>query len=307
MKIIASTSPVAEQTQAYIKISILAACACISLKLIAWYFSGSVGLFSDALESGVNLASALFAFVILRKAYEPPDEMHPFGHSKAEYFSSAFEGSMIFIAAVLIIYAAIPRLFNPKPLESLGIGLWFSVGATLINFAVAIILSRAGKRLNSIVLTADSRHLMTDVWTTAGVIMGLFAVMLTNWLWLDAVIAIAVALHILFEGYALLHDSVNGLMDEALPAQDIEKIEGILKSHESQGIHYANLKTRQSASKRFVVVDILMPDLWDISHAHKLLDEIEQSISESLGGASVTTHLEPLSLYQPGNKQPSSS
>lgn len=296
MKIIKNKSPLAEQTQAYIKLSILAACACIVLKLSAWYFTGSVGLFSDAVESCVNLGSAVFALLMLRKAYEPADEMHPFGHTKAEYFSSAFEGSMIFIAAILIIYAAIPRLANPQPLTSIGVGLWFSVAATALNFVVAVILGRAAKRLNSIALRADSRHLMTDVWTTGGVVAGLIAVLLTQWLWLDALIAIGVALHILFEGYTLLKDSVNGLMDEALPADEIEKIETILKSYESSGIYYANLKTRQSASKRFVLVDILMPDHWDISHAHELLDEIEQKISDALGRTSVTTHLEPLSL-----------
>lgn len=302
MKLIDTTQTTAQQTQAYIKLSIVAACVCIVLKVSAWYFSGSVGLLSDALETTVNLASALFAFFILKKSYEPPDEMHPFGHSKAEYFSSAFEGSMIFIAAVIIIYTAIPRLINPQPLESLGIGLWFAVAGSIVNYAVAITLRRAGKRLNSIVLDADSRHLMTDVITTIGVIVGLIAVLFTNWLWLDALIAIGVALHILFEGYALLKDSVNGLMDEALPPSDVEKIESILKSYETKGIYYTRLRTRQAASQRFIVVNILMPDEWSVHDAHALLDEIEHKISDTIRNTNISTHLEPVSKYKHRDK-----
>lgn len=291
-----------QQTQRYIKLSMVAACICIVVKLLAWYFSGSIGLFSDALESFVNLAGALFAFFMLRKAYDPPDEMHPFGHSKAEYFSSAFEGSMIFVAAILIIYSAVPRLTHPQELESLGIGLWFSLIGTVINLVVALILKRAAKRLRSIALEADSRHLMTDVWTTVGVIIGLIAVMLTGWLFLDAVIAIAVALHILHEGYILLKNSVNGLMDQALLPEEISKIEVVLKQYEEKGVYYANLKTRDSASRRFATVKILVPDEWQVGYAHHILDEIEGEISKTLGNITLITHLEPLSMHKPYKK-----
>lgn len=290
------TTSASQQTQSYIKLSIVCACICITVKLLAWYFSSSVGLFSDALESFINLAGALFAFFMLLKAYDPPDEMHPFGHSKAEYFSSAFEGSMIFIAAILIIYNAVPRLIHPQNLDSLGIGLWFSTAGTIINLTVALILKRAAKRLRSIALEADSRHLMTDVWTTAGVIVGLVAVMVTGWLVLDALIAIVVALHILHEGYILLKNSVNGLMDQAMSPEEINQIEAILKRYEGKGVYYANLKTRDSASRRFATVKILVPDEWQVGYAHQLLDEIENQISDGLGNIFVTTHLEPISM-----------
>ena len=289
----------AQLTQRYMWLSVFAAILTITLKIIAWKVSGSVGLLSDAMESFVNLASAFFALLMLRIAHEPADEMHPFGHSKAEYFSSGFEGTMIIIAACFILYSAVPRLFFPQPLEEIGIGLWFSAISTAINLCVAIVLGRAGKNLNSIALTADSRHLLTDVWTTAGVITGLLAVMLTQWLWLDALIAIGVAIHILFEGYKLMKESVNGLMDRSLPADKIDKIEQLLQSYKTQGVYYSHLRTRVSASKCFILVNILVPPEWPVGKAHDLLDEIEEQISRVLNGASVSTHLEP---YPPHNR-----
>lgn len=287
-----------QQAQRYIWLSVVAAVATITLKLIAWQVSGSVGLFSDAMESFVNLGSALFALYMIRLAHEPPDDTHPFGHSKAEYFSSAFEGTMITIAALLILQSAIPRLMNPQPLEQIGMGIWFSLASTAINFGVAMLLKKAGHRLRSIALAADSRHLMTDVWTTAGVIIGLVAVMLTGWLWLDAVLAIGVAIHILAEGYRLLKESFSGLMDQALPQEEIEKIENLLKTYKPRGVYYKKLKTRASASQRFVVVNILVPAAWQVGEAHDLADEIEKKIAETLNGAIVTTHLEPVEWYQ---------
>ena len=292
-----------QQTQRYIWLSVIAAIVTICLKLTAWQVSGSVGLFSDAMESFVNLGSALFALFMVRLAHEPPDESHPFGHSKAEYFSSAFEGTMITIAALLILQNAVPRLFDPQPLDQIGIGIWFSLASTLINFGVAMLLKKAGRRLRSIALAADSRHLMTDVWTTIGVIVGLGAVMLTGWLWLDAILAIGVAIHILAEGYHLLKESFEGLMDQALPQEDIEKIENLLKTYEAKGVYYKKLRTRASASQHFVVVNILVPAIWQVGQAHDLADEIETKIAELLDGAYVTTHLEPVEWYNNAHKE----
>lgn len=284
------------QAQGYIWLSIMAAIATIVLKLLAWWFSGSVGLLSDALESFVNLAGAAFALAMISVARVPPDDEHPFGHSKAEYFSSGFEGLMICAAAAGIFITAIPRLLHPQALESLGIGLWFSAASTLLNFIVAKVLMGAAKRLRSIALEGDSRHLMTDVWTSIGVIIALGAVKLTGWLILDALIAIAVAMHILFEGWHLIRDAVQGLMDQALPQADVERIETLLKEYAPRGIRYAGLMTRQAGSQRFVHVNILVPGDWRVDAAHVVLDEIELRINATLGGAHTTTHLEPVEL-----------
>lgn len=292
-----SSDATSKKIQRYIWLAIAAAVVTIILKLCGWWFSKSVGLFSDAMESFVNLGSAIFALYMIRIAHEPPDETHPFGHSKAEYFSSAFEGTMITIASLLILQSAIPRLITPMPLENIGIGIWFSLVSTAINFTVARILKKAGKELNSIALTADSRHLMTDVWTTIGIVAGLIAVMFTGWLRLDAILAISVAIHILAEGYYLLKESVNGLMDKSLPAEDVEKIELLLQSYADRNVHYKKLRTRASASQRFVVLNILVPQNWQVGESHQIADEIEKKISALLGGAIVTTHLEPIEWY----------
>lgn len=279
----------------YIRLSVAAAVATIALKFIAWWLSGSVSLLSDAMESFVNLAGACFALTMLKIAAEPPDEEHPWGHNKAEYFSSGFEGGLIFIAAACILWAAIPRLFSPQPLESLGIGLWFSAASTLINLGVALVLRRAGRRLHSVVLEADAAHLMTDVWTSVGVVAGLIGVMLTGWLWLDAVIAILVALHILSEGWKLMSGSINGLMDKALDPEEIEKIQRLLAGYEAREVSFKNLRTRRSGTLRFAHVDILVPGHWSVENAHELLDEIEARIAAEVAGTHATTHLEPVS------------
>lgn len=293
----------AQEAKRYIKISIAASIATILLKLLAWYVSGSVGLLSDALESFVNLAGAGFALIMITIAHEPPDSEHPFGHTKAEYFSSGFEGTLIFIAAAAILYAAIPRLLHPAPLDSLGIGLWFSAASTALNLSVAILLKRAAQRLRSIALEADSRHLMTDVWTSIGVISGLIAVAISGWLWLDALIAIGVALHILIEGSKLMRASVDGLMDKALPTDELEKIKALLNAYATQGAHYSELKTRLAGSQRFVHLNVLVPGNWQVEKAHDLLDDIESKISQALEGCVVTTHLEPLPDQSSHNKQ----
>lgn len=290
----ASSVPANQQAIAYIRLSVAAALATIILKFVAWWLSGSVSLLSDAMESFVNLAGAVFALVMLKIAAEPPDAEHPWGHNKAEYFSSGFEGSLIFVAAAAILWTAIPRLFAPQPLEQLGIGLWFSAASTAINFVTALVLRRAGKRLHSVVLEADSAHLMTDVWTSVGVVGGLIGVMLSNWLWLDAVIAILVALHILSEGWKLMHGAVGGLMDHAMDADEILQIKQILRSYADRSVHYRHLLTRRSGTQRFAHVDILVPGDWSVEIAHTLLDEIEARIAAEVKGTQTTTHLEPV-------------
>jgi len=283
-----------DEARRYMRLSIFAALATISLKLVAWWVSGSVGLLSDALESFVNLAGAMFALLMIQIANEPPDASHPFGHSKAEYFSSGFEGTMIFVAAVAILWSAAPRILHPQPLEALGMGLWFSAASTALNLGVSLTLSRASRRLRSVALEADARHLMADVWTSVGVIMALIAVTLTGWTWLDPLIAVAVAIHILFEGWRLMRGAADGLMDQALPVADVANIESLLDEYAVRGVHYAGLKTRMAGSQRFVHLNVLVPGDWRVDQSHELLDEIEARVSAVLGEAQVTTHLEPL-------------
>lgn len=287
-------SPSPANATTYIRLSIGAAIATITLKLLAWWISGSVGLLSDALESFVNLAGALFALAMIHVASTPPDKEHPFGHSKAEYFSSGFEGTLIFAAAAAILWSAIPRVLHPESLQSLGLGLWLSAASTALNFIVSRTLSKAAKRLHSVALDADARHLMTDVWTSVGVIAGLIAVSLTGWLWLDAIIAIAVALHILFEGWQLMRGAAGGLMDEAIEASEIGQIITIMADYQARGVAFSGLKTRRAGSQRFVHLNVLVPGDWRVDHSHELLDEIEARIAETLHQAQVTTHLEPV-------------
>ncbi|MCL2655862.1 MAG: cation diffusion facilitator family transporter [Betaproteobacteria bacterium] len=278
----------------YIWLSIAAAIVTIVLKSAAWWVTGSAGLLSDALESFVNLAGAGFALWMLLIAHTPPDERHPWGHTKAEYFSSGFEGTLIFIAAVLICISAIPRLLHPEPLQRLDFGLLLAALSAVINFATAHVLQKAGQRLHSIALEADAKHLMTDVWTTVGVIAGLGLVYLTDWLWLDSVIAILVALHILSEGWRLMRASVRGLMDEAMPQAEQHKIVAILDDFAAQELRWHNLRTRRAGQKRFIQVDLLVPPQWTVEKAHALADTVERRIAAELFGAHVSTHVEPI-------------
>jgi len=284
----------ADEAKRYVRLSIYAAVATITLKLVAWWISDSVGLLSDALESFVNLAGAVFALAMIQVASEPPDEGHPFGHSKAEYFSSGFEGTLIFIAAGTILFTALPRILHPQPLMSLGIGLWFSAASTALNLVVSLTLAKAAKRLRSVALDADARHLMADVWTSVGVIIALFGVALTGWNWLDPLIAVAVAAHILVEGFRLMRGAADGLMDQALPAADVIRIEKLLDGYAARGVRYTGLKTRSAGSQRFVHLNVRVPGDWRVDTSHELLDEIEERIAAALGDAQVTTHLEPL-------------
>ena len=275
-------------------LSIAAAVATIALKTLAWWITGSVGLLSDALESFVNLAGASFALWMILVTREPADRGHPFGHGKAEYFSSGFEGILILGAAFAIIWAAVERLAAPQPIESPGWGLAWSAAATSINFIVARVLGQAGERFNSIALTADSRHLMTDVWTSFGVIAGVALVALTGWLPLDPIIAIAVGLNITREAWHLLRESVDGLMDRSLDGQQQVLARAVLESFHARGVAFTGLRTRRAGTSSFLQVVVLVPGDWSVSASHALLDEIEAAVVAELPGIDVTTHLEPL-------------
>ena len=278
----------------YAWLSMATALLTIALKTGAYLLTGSVGLLSDAVESLVNLAGAMLALVMLSYAARPADEKHPFGHSKAEYFSSAFEGLLIIFAAIAIIYTASGRLFHPRPLEQMGIGLVASLIASLLNFATARILLRAGKQYESITLEADGQHLMTDVWTSAGVVVGLACAWLTGWIWLDAVIAILVALHIILTGAGILRRSFDGLMDAALPAEELEKITQAMATYQRQGIAFHELQARRAASERFIAVHMLFPGDWTVHRAHCLAEDFENDVRMQLKNTTITTHLESL-------------
>lgn len=275
-------------------LSIAAAVFTIALKTLAWWITGSVGLLSDALESFVNLAGASFALWMILVTQAPPDRQHPFGHGKAEYFSSGFEGILIFGAAFAIIWAALERLLAPQPLESPGWGLAWSAAATGINFAVARVLAQAGERFNSIALRADSRHLMTDVWTSFGVIAGVALVAWTGWLRLDPLIAIVVGLNITREAWHLMRESVDGLMDRSLDRDAIARAGRVLAGFKPRGVAFEGLRTRRAGASAFVQVVVRVPGDWTVRDGHALLDEIEAALVAELPGVEVTTHLEPM-------------
>jgi cation diffusion facilitator family transporter len=275
-------------------LSIAAAVATIALKAFAYLLTGSVGLLSDALESFVNLAGALMALAMLSLAARPPDANHAYGHGKAEYFSSGVEGGLILIAAVSIAVAAVDRLLHPRPLEQLGLGLTISVVASLVNLGVSVVLMRAAKQYDSITLRANAHHLMTDVWTSAGVLVGVGAVAVTGWLWLDPLVALAVAANIVWTGVRIVHASILGLMDTALPAAELAAITAVLDRYASDEVRYHALRTRQAGPRRFVSVHVLVPGAWSVMRGHDLLERIEADIREALPLVSVLTHLEPL-------------
>ncbi len=278
----------------YAWLSIAAAVVTIGLKSGAYLLTGSVGLLSDAIESGVNLVAALMALAMLTVAARPEDDNHTYGHSKAEYFASVVEGILILVAAGSIIWTAAGRLFQPKELEQVGVGLAVSVGASLINLAVAKILLRAGKKNNSITLEADSHHLMTDVWTSVGVVAAIGVVGLTGWLILDPLIAIAVGLNIVWTAYHLIRRSVEGLMDGALPPEEQKKIEEVIAQYRQRGVEFHALRTRQSAARRFVSVHVLVPGAWTVHDAHHVAEDFEGDIRRILPETIIHTHLEPI-------------
>lgn len=279
----------------YAWLSIFAAILTISLKSAAYFYTGSVGLLSDALESLINLAAAILALWMIKVAAQPPDEEHAFGHDKAEYFSSGIEGALIFIASISIAYAAIVRLFSPQPIENFSIGLGISLAATIINLVVGQILIRVGKKQHSIVLEADGHHLMTDVWTSVGVVGAIAVVSFTDWLILDPLIALFVAANITWTGFQLVKRSVLGLMDTAVDSETIEQITEILNSYvEKQGIDYHALRSRQSGARKFVYFHLLVPDEWSVKKGHDLAEEIETEIGQKIPHTAVFTHLEPI-------------
>jgi cation diffusion facilitator family transporter len=277
----------------YAWLSIAAALATIALKTFAWWITGSVGLLSDAMESLVNLVAAIVTLLMLGLAARPPDEEHAYGYSKAEYFASGFEGTLIFAAAAAIAVAAIDRLFAPRPITSVGVGLAVSAVAAAVNLAVAVVLLRAGRRHRSIALEADAKHLMTDVWTSAGVIIAVLLVATTGWERLDPVVALAVATNILWSGVGLIRRSFLGLLDRALPPEERRAIETVLDAYRSEGVQYHALRTREAAGRSFVSVHVLVPGDWSVQRGHDVLERIEADIRGRLPTASVMTHLEP--------------
>jgi cation diffusion facilitator family transporter len=275
-------------------LSVAAAVATISLKVFAWSVTGSVGLLSDAAESAVNLVAAVVALLALRWATKPADEEHAYGHAKAEYFSAGVEGSLIVVAALAIVGTAVPRLIDPVAIDDVGIGLAVSAAASLINLAVGLLLLRAGRRHRSITLEADGRHLMTDVWTSAGVIAGVAAVALTDWQRLDPIIALAVAANIIFTGSSLVRRSVGGLMDRALDPEELQRIRDVLAPFERQGIRFHALRTRQAGRRAFISVHVLVPRAWSVQRGHDEVERVEADLLDALPYATVFTHLEPL-------------
>jgi cation diffusion facilitator family transporter len=278
----------------YAWLSIATAIATIVLKSLAYWITGSVGLLSDALESLVNLVAALMALMMLTLAARPPDDEHPYGYTKAEYFSSGVEGGLILIAAVSIGYTAIERLIAPKDIEQTGIGLSVSILASIINFVVARILLNVGKEANSITLEADAHHLMTDVWTSLGVTVGVGLVVLTGWKRLDPILALLVAANIIWTGLQLVKRSALGLLDRALSPADREAIESIFEIYRNRGIGFHALRTRQAGARKFLTVHVLVPGKWSVQKGHDLAEEIEEELRKVLVDVTITTHLEPI-------------
>lgn len=280
----------------YAWLSIGAAVLTIGLKAAAYRLTGSVGLLSDALESGVNLAAALMALAMLTVAARPPDEQHAFGHSKAEYFSSVVEGVLILVAAGSIAWTAWGRLWAPQPIEQPGLGLAILVIASLVNLGAAQVIMRAGKRYHSITLEADAHHLMTDVWTSAGVLVGVGLVALTGWLILDPLIALAVAANIVWTGIQLIGRSGMGLLDAAIAPEERAALQAVLDRHQqaTPGIQFHALRTRQAGARRFISFHVLVPGAWTVQAGHALLEAIEAELRGAIANSTVFTHLEPL-------------
>lgn len=287
----------------YMLLSTAAAVATIVLKTLAWRLTGSVGLLSDAMESGVNLIAAIGAFWALTLAAKPADRRHHYGHFKAEYFSSGLESVLIVVAALAIIHAAIGRLQEPQPLEQVGIGLAISLLATALNGLVAWVLLKAARRFDSITLRADAHHLLTDVWTSTGVVVGIGMVKLTGLTILDPLIAIAVAVNIVFTGWKLLHETASGLLDRSLPDQEQGQLENLLASYESDEIRFHALRSRVAGSRRFVSFHVLVPGHWSVKAGHDLCEELEHKVAATLTRTHVLTHLEPIEDHQAWDDQ----
>jgi cation diffusion facilitator family transporter len=277
----------------YAVLSIAAAVLTIGLKLGAYLLTGSVGLFSDAAESVVNLVAAVAALWALIYAARPPDEEHAYGHNKAEYFSSGLESALILIAAVWIGITAWGRLLDPQPLQNVGLGLSVALVATALNGGVALVILRAGRRLRSITLQADAQHLLTDVWTSLGVVLGILTVQLTGWLVLDPLIGLLVTANIVWTGVRLLRDTAQGLLDRTLPPEDQEAILSVLSRYEEKGIRFHALRTRASGPRRFISMHVLVPGKWTVQQGHDLSEQIETNLAEALPHSTFFIHIEP--------------
>jgi cation diffusion facilitator family transporter len=278
----------------YAWLSVATSIVTIVLKFAAYYLTGSIGLLSDAVEAIVNIVAALVALGILTYSAAGPDREHNFGHEKAQYFSSGIEGALIFVAAGAIIWASVPRLMQPQELEQVSVGLALSVLAALANAACAWLMLRAASEHRSITLEADARHLLTDVWTTAGVFIGVLLVQWTGWLRLDPLIAIAVAIQIVWTGWHLMARSFQGLMDRAIPDEDRTAIVAVLETLHDRGCDYHALRTRVAGAKSFVDVHVLVPGGMSVQQGHDLVERLENEIQAKLPYIEVLTHLEPL-------------
>jgi cation diffusion facilitator family transporter len=279
----------------YAWLSLAAAIATLAIKTLAWWLTGSVGLLSDALETLINLAAALLAVSMLRLAAAPPDDEHPHGRFKAEYLASGIEGALIVLAAAGIAWSAIPRLAAPQPIAAPFLGIALSVLASAINLAVALLLIRVGRREHSIALEADGHHLATDVWTTAGVIVGVALAWATGWNILDPLVALAVAVHILWTGFFLMRRSLAGLLDVAIPEEERGEIEKIFTEYRRRyQVDFHALRTRIAGSRRFVSFHLLVPDAWTVERAHELSEEIESRIRSLVPNAILLSHIEPI-------------
>ena len=279
----------------YAWLSIFAAIVTITLKTSAWALTGSVGLLSDAAESTVNLVAAVVALIALKVAARPASERFLYGRAKAEYFSAAVEGAMIFVAAAVILVTAVERFINPRPLENIGWGLAIIVVASVLNGLVALVLIRVGRRHRSITLRADGKHLMTDVVTSAGVLLGVGLVVVTGWERLDALVAFAVGVNIIVTGIGLITESVSGLLDKALPEDDHEVITEILRRRTDGTITFHGLQTREAGQQKYMNVHVLVPDEWTVKIGHDYIEDLEQELCAALPDLTVLTHLEPIS------------
>ena len=294
-----ATHPREEQRmlERFMWISIAASLFVIALKAYAAYVTGSVGFLSDALESVANVAAAMVGLWALKLSAKPADENHNFGHAKAEYFAAQVEGSLILVASVAIIYTAVQRLITPQPVEQLGIGLLFSVVATLINLGVGAMLVRAGRRHRSSTLVADGKHLLTDVWTTVGVIVGMALVWPTGWQVLDPIVAILVGANILYTGYKLLREAIQGLLSETLPEEEVATAQEFLDNYaKDNGVAFTSLRTTAYGRQRLINVVMQVPGGWTVSHSHEHADNVEEGLATALGSAETIVHIEPLGI-----------
>lgn len=287
------TALVRPDLRKYAWLSIAAAIVTIGLKTTAWWITGSVGLLSDAAESVVNLVAAVVALIALTIAMRPVDRSHQYGHSKAEYFSAAVEGQMIFVAAVVILWTSVDRFLHPQPLENVGIGLLVSIGASVLNGVVAMVLMRAGRAHRSLTLTADGKHLLTDVWTSVGVVVGVLIVAVTGVERLDPVVAFLVGLNIIWTGFQLLRESINGLMDQSLPKEENAQIGAALHAFVDDDVDFHGLRTREAGHRQFAEAHMIVPGAWSVRHSHDLVEHVEAALAEQFPSLQVTVHVEP--------------